>query len=355
MGGDRLFPITTLPKINLDHLHLLTDDVGLIQHAYFSIPDRNYGYSSDDVGRALAVLVLIYEKEQRKDIYPLINTYLSFLKHAQTKDGHFHNFMGYNRIFLDNEGSEDTLGRVIYGLGHAVFHGPTEKMRLMAQQMVEKSLDLLDNLQFPRAKAYAICGLYATRTWYRDNESSFGLILTKLADELVNLYENNHKKGWAWFEEKVTYGNANISEALLLAYQVTKDPKYRKVGLETLKFLTDCQWNGEFFDLIGNQGWYTYGGKKAVFGQQPIDAGYLTKAYITAYNVTGDNIYLDLAKYAFEWFFGRNRLKIPLYEHDFGAVADGLDSCGVNVNCGAESIVCFLLALLSLQGVIAKK
>jgi len=347
-------PLISLPKINLGHIHLLTDDVGLIQHSYFCIPDRNYGYSSDDMGRALVVLADIYNQDHKNDVLSLITTYLSFLRHAQTKIGHFHNFMGFDRRFLDKEGSEDTLGRVIFGLGHVVELASNDKMRAIAKNMIEKSSHLLENLKFPRAKAYTICGLYAALKRSEDVSDPLRCILTKQSDELVSLYKDNRQKEWAWFEKEVTYGNASICEALLLAFNLTKNLMYKKVGLTTLKFLTKCQWNGEFFDLIGNEGWYAIGGKKAIYGQQPIDAGYLTRAYVTAYEITGDRQYLDLAKYAFEWFFGRNRLDTPLYDSDTGAVSDGLDPDGVNSNCGAESVICFLLALLSLYRVSPK-
>ena len=86
-----------------------------------------------------------------------------------------------------------------------------------------------------------------------------------------------------------------------------------------------------------------------MFGQQPIEAGYLTNAYVTAYEITGDKRYLQHAYHAFEWFLGRNRLGLPLYDFHTGAVADGFDSHGINENQGAESLICFLLALLSLN------
>ncbi len=344
----------TLPDIKLDHLRLLTDDVGLFQHAAFGVPDRDYGYSSDDVGRGLVVLVDIYRHDPKIDVLSLITTYMSFLKHAQTENGHYHNFMGYDRRFLDEHGSEDTLGRVIYGLGHVVRGGPTREMRAMAQNMMEKTGHLLENLRCPRAKAYTICGLYAVLKRY-PGASRFKRILARLSDELVELYESNRDEGWDWFEDRVTYGNANLCDALLLAYKITGNPRYREVGLATLKFLTDIQWNGKFFDLVGNQGWYVRGGEKAVFGQQPIDAGYLTKAYVTAYEVTDDKQYLDLGRHAFEWFLGRNRLGIPLYDFATGSVADGIDSHGINANRGAESTICFLLALLALSRHSQKK
>lgn len=49
-----------LPKISLDHLVRLTDETGLFQHAPFGVPDRSHGYCTDDVGRALVVLLRHY-------------------------------------------------------------------------------------------------------------------------------------------------------------------------------------------------------------------------------------------------------------------------------------------------------
>ena len=119
---------------------------------------------------------------------------------------------------------------------------------------------------------------------------------------------------WQWFEDILTYGNAKIPEALLRAYQVTQNEEYLEVALESLDFLTKEQWNGVYFELIGNEGWYPRGGERALFGQQPIDAGYLVEAYVAASEVTDDYKYLELARLAFEWFLGRNRLNTALYD-----------------------------------------
>nr|WP_321397231.1 glycosyltransferase family 4 protein [uncultured Desulfobacter sp.] len=47
-----------LPEIKLDHLKAMTDDTGLLQHTSHTIPDRAYGYCTDDNARALLVAVL---------------------------------------------------------------------------------------------------------------------------------------------------------------------------------------------------------------------------------------------------------------------------------------------------------
>ena len=345
-----IFFHTTLPEIKLNHLYLLSDDVGIFQHATFGIPDRDHGYSTDDVGRGLAVLT--DDQIPNQDILPLMTIYLSFLHHAQTENGHFHNFMNYDRRFTDEQGSDDTLGRAIFGLGHVVRWGLTEGMRALAHSMIEKSEPMLENINSPRAKAYTICGLCVALKRYEERQyndtDKIKSIIIKLSDELIALYDETRTEDWNWFETIVAYGNAKICEALLYAFQATHDLRYKEVGLTTLEFLTDIQWYGTFFDLVGNEGWYNINKEKAVFGQQPIDAGYLTNAYITAYDITGDKRYLHQAYHAFEWFLGRNRLGIPLYDFGTGGVADGLDSQGVSANQGAESSICFLLALLSL-------
>ncbi len=153
----------------------------------------------------------------------------------------------------------------------------------------------------------------------------------------------------------MTYGNAKIPEALLRAYQVTQTQDYLDVALESLDFLTKEQLNGVYFELIGNEGWYPRGGEKALFGQQPIDAGYLVEAYVAASEITNRTKYLELARLAFEWFLGRNRLNAALYDFADGAVADGIDSNGISANQGAESVVCYLLAVLGLSELNAQK
>ncbi|MDW5550999.1 glycosyltransferase family 4 protein [Methanosarcina sp.] len=367
-----------LPEVKLDYLKLLTDDVGIIQHTNLGVPARHYGYSTDDVGRALVALTQLIDNQKKADeLWKLITTYLSFLEHAQTDTGHFHNFMSYKREFLDEKGSEDTLGRAVYGLGHVVSCPYLSKnIRTLAHTLISRAGPEMEKLVYPRAKAYTMCGLYEMlRTGVdadefevvfnsrRDAVKSIDSLISKdtfestfinHANSLVDLYEANRKEDWNWFEPTVTYSNAKLSESLLLAYNYTKNRTYRKVGLATLDFLTEIQWKGDFFDMVGNQGWYSYNGEKPIFDQQPIEAGYLTQAYVSAYEIVRDRKYLELSRYSFEYFLGRNRLQTVMYDYSTGAVCDGLNSDGMNCNQGAESIVCFLMALSSLNKHINK-
>jgi glycosyltransferase involved in cell wall biosynthesis len=350
----KMLPVITLPDINLDHLMALSDDVGLLQHACFGIPDRDNGYSADDVGRGLAAIMTCYNQQKDEQILPLIRTYVSFLNHSQTEEGHFHNFMSYDRRFQDQQGSEDTLGRVLWGLGTVVRWGPKEQVRALAQNMMARAAPTVFEIQAPRAKAYAIMGMYHLLQKFV-GASQFRRLLIQLADDLVGLYKESQTDDWHWFEDVITYGNAKIPEALLRAYQVTQNEEYLEVGLESLDFLTKVQWNGVYFELVGNEGWYPKGGERALFGQQPIDAGYLVEAYVAASEVTNLSKYLELARLAFDWFLGRNRLNTALYDFADGSVADGIDPNGISANQGAESVVCYLLAVLGLSELKAQR
>lgn len=350
----KMLPLITLPEIKLDHLISLSDDVGLLQHACFGIPDRDHGYSADDVGRGLAALMTCYNQQKDEQMLPLIRTYVSFLYHSQTETGDFHNFMSYDRRFMDSQGSDDTLGRVLWGLGTVVRWGTKEQIRALAQNMMAKAAPRILEVESPRGKAYAIIGMYHLLQKF-EGASQFKRLLILLADDLVSLYKENRSADWEWFEDVIAYGNAKIPEALLRAYQVTQSDEYLNVALESLDFITKKQTNGVYFELVGNEGWYPKGGEKALFGQQPIDAGYLVEAYVAASEVTNNYKYLELARLAFEWFLGRNRLNTALYDFADGSVADGIDSSGISANQGAESVVCYLLAVLGLSELKAQR
>ena len=269
---------------------------------------------------------------------------MSFLQYAQTPSGHFHNFMGFDRKFRDEHGSDDTLGRAVWGLGYVVRHRSGEGVGALAQEMLRRALEPARALRSPRGWAYVITGLALALSRHKEHQE-YRQVLSELAGRLLARYQAAATPDWRWFEERITYGNAKMSEALLLAYQITGNVRYKEVGLTTLDFLLGLTWTGSYFDLIGNQGWIERGKSRAIFSQQPIDAGYLVEACDTAYQVTKEARYLEMARAAFAWFLGQNRLGVPLYDEETGAVADGLDPQGPSQNQGAESLISFLLAL----------
>ena len=72
-----------VPPPRLDHIIRLTDDVGIIQHAKYIVPDRYRGYCTDDNARALiAVLMARDVIPDASTVTNLACTYMSYLDHA---------------------------------------------------------------------------------------------------------------------------------------------------------------------------------------------------------------------------------------------------------------------------------
>ena len=121
-------------------------------------------------------------------------------------------------------------------------------------------------------------------------------------------------------------------------------------GLESLDWLAGLQCAGEgHFVPIGSNGFYEFGHERARFDQQPVEAQAMVSACLEAFRITRDRRWNKEARRAFEWFLGRNDLKLPLYDATTGGCRDGLHPDRPNENQGAESTLAFLQSLLELR------
>lgn len=339
--------VHTLPDVNMNYLEMLTDDAGIVQHALYGIPDYKYCYSADDAARAMVACSHYFNLFKDESVLPLVDKYLAFLAHARQESGWFYNYMNYQKEFPWQEVSQDTFGRCLWGLGVVTRLVQNRDQNLLAGELLEASLPLLDKLTYTRALAYSACGLAAFLLRHPGSQSAqAGLSL--IAENLLGRYRRNATASWQWFEDFLTYDNARLPQALLLSYRHLGEPAYLEAALEALDFLIAVQYHDDYLDLIGNQGWYIKGGKKALFCQQPLDAGALTETCLLARALTGQQKYLDMAYIAFQWYLGRNRLGKALYHPATGACADGLTPDGPSKNKGAEATISFLLALVAL-------
>ena len=148
----------TIP-LSFDHLNVLTDDTGILQHARFAVPDRDHGYCTDDNARAL--IVALMARPELRDADALLNLaarYLSFLQHAfNPQNGRFRNFMSYARQWQEEMGSEDSHGRALWALGHAVFE-PTRYVGA-AMTLFERALPAMHGITPIRSCCFALLGL----------------------------------------------------------------------------------------------------------------------------------------------------------------------------------------------------
>jgi hypothetical protein len=165
------------------------------------------------------------------------------------------------------------------------------------------------------------------------------------------MYEAIRRPDWKWFENVVAYGNARLSQAMLLVGSSCSDDHMVSAGLESLDWLSTtqhCEINHHFVP-IGSQGFYRQGGEKARFDQQPLEAAGAVSACLQAYRVTGEGRWRTEAWSAFNWFLGDNDLQLPLYDSATGGCRDGLHPDRANENQGAESTLSFLMALLEMR------
>ncbi len=331
----------------LDHLVALTDDTGIIQHATHDVPNRATGYCTDDVARALIVAVLASRRSASEAIGKrLVSTYLAYLHDAQLPDGWFHNFMGYDRTWQDGRGTPDSFGRAVWGLGTCMRLAPRDSWRRLAGRLVMTALPHIAQLGHPRSSAYAALGLVNALEAPDADRGAIEAALRSAIEPLAAAFTGHAAPGWTWCEPLMTYDNARLAEALIRGGRALADPRLTDIGLYMLTFLAGVVVEDDVFVPVGNDGWYPRGGRKARFGQQPIEAAGMIDACLAAHAASGDARHLRNANIAFDWFFGANTAGATLVAN--GGCCDGIDPSGINPNMGAESTVAYLLGAMAI-------
>ncbi|MHC4750439.1 MAG: glycosyltransferase [Planctomycetota bacterium] len=335
-----------LPEPSLDHLRKLTDDTGLYQHAKFAIPNREFGYCTDDNARAVIATTKYYSQYPEPQALKLLDIYLSFIIHSQNTDGSVRNFMNFDRTWFKNEPLNDAFGRVLWAFGTVMAKPPTPAYLSIAKDCFDKSVGRVQK-QLPRGMAYSILGM-SDYLKHFPGASDIKRQLELAADGLITQYEENSYPDWQWFEDTLTYDNAVLPHALYVAGLVSDNKKYREIAKKTCEFLLADTFNGEHFSFVGCKGWYERGKTKATFDQQPIEAASTVRMLKAAYDTTQNKRFLTLQRKAFDWFLGQNDLRTQLYDFRTKGCYDGLTRDGVNTNQGAESTLSFLLSLLTM-------
>ena len=224
------------PEIKLDHLRLMTDGTGLLQHAAFSIPRYEDGYCLDDNARALLLMALIEDSgvANPRETRALAIRYLAFVNHAFNVDnGRFRNFLTFSRDWAEKSGSEESHGRALWALGSVVGRAAEPGRLSLSSALFHAALPALQGFSSPRAWAYALLGF---GEYLRAFEGDRGVQSARktIADRLLGLYHRTQTGEWPWFEDKVTYCNARLSQALIVSGHGMGDKAMIEAGLESL-------------------------------------------------------------------------------------------------------------------------
>ena len=335
---------STLP---LEAVERMTDAVGMIQHAVYSVPNRSHGYCIDDNARALMMMVRRGDDRRSAVLAP---AYAAFVQHGwHPARQRFRNFMGYDRRWLEECGSEDSNGRTIWALGLTAAKAPWPSLRDWASKLFDETAHIALDLAAPRARAFAAFGALELLEAFPDRELAHRLVRHS-SEQLMQLHEQDSREGWDWFEPSLAYDNARLPEALILAGRALGEPQMVERGLSTLTWLVRQQTSPRgAFRPVGCKSFGRPYAPPLAFDQQPLEATATIDAAAAAFRVTADDHWRAVAQRAFAWFFGDNDAGMPLGDASDGSCFDGLMATGINRNQGAESILSLHLAAQTMR------
>jgi len=338
------------PDMQIGHFLSMCDDTGLFQHAVHSVPDRSHGYCVDDNARALLLACALNNPGEQRLSEVLTARFAAFVQHAWNPDtGRFRNFMGFNRTWLEDKGSEDSHGRTLWALGEAARGDASPSRRRWATALFAQALPTAESFRSPRAWAFTLLGLDAYCTVAPDDLHAKE-VRHSLADRLMSCLALVETPDWVWFEEGLAYDNARLPQALILTGMATQTPDYLDAGLRSLRWLMTQQTTSVgHFRPVGTAGFGELRQHPRAFDQQPVEATATIAACLTAWRADGDAGWEAMAKVAFAWFLGSNDLSVALVDARTGSCRDGLHPDRANENRGGESVVCYLLGLAEIR------
>jgi len=344
-------PAPALPALPLDHFSAMCDDTGLFQHAIYGIPDRNHGYCIDDNARALLLCCGIGADRQAAVIKSMQPRFAAFIQHGWNPDtGRFRNFMAYDRRWLEDVGSEDSHGRTLWALGACAAQSEDPQLAQWAAALFGQALAKVETFTSPRAWAFTLLGLgfYCVA---RPGDREAHHLRLALAGRLHSLLLACQSPDWMWFEDRLTYDNARLCEALIVTGKGAGSRELVDAGLRSLHWLLERQTAPDgHFRPIGSQGFLLISRETPLcFDQQPVEACATIAACLAASIVDPAPSWHVEAHKAFAWFTGANDLGLPVVDTLTGSCRDGLHPDRANENRGAESLLSYLLALSDMR------
>jgi hypothetical protein len=328
------------------HLEVLSDEVGIWQHARGTLPDRRFGYCTDDVARLLVVDVLQAHELGWAAVDASVRRSLAFVEEAfDAPSGRFRNLRDARGRWLEADRSEDCHARALVGLAAVAVEAPDRELAERSKAMFDRALPAAGSFGALRPMAAALLACVALV----DGGLSAGAseAVERLAGILAGSFDGaSSDLEWPWPEPVLTYENALPAQALIVAGVALGRPGMLARGCAVLDWLIDVQLGQDgCLSPVGNKGWWPRGGPRSRFDQQPIEAATLLAAAAAAARATGGERYLDAAESAYGWFLGDNDVGVAVADPASGSCHDGLQPLGLNPNRGAESTLMWLTAL----------
>jgi hypothetical protein len=263
---------------------------------------------------------------------------LRFLQDALDSQGRCRNRMNRNGGWEDSPALDDCWGRSIWGLGTAVSHSDDHLIRHLATKGLQRAMR--QRSAWPRAMAFAALGAAEVLS-VDPYDMSARALLSDAADAVTG---PRRQPGWPWPEQRLTYANATLTEAMIAAGSALERPALMQHGLELLEWLLDRETRHGHLSVtpVGGSSPKDEG---PGFDQQPIEVAALADACARAGSVDGNPRWVDGITAAANWFLGDNDSGVLMWDPDTGGAFDGLERDGANLNQGTESTLALLATL----------
>lgn len=325
----------TLPAPRFDHLRALTGRAGLWERARVSTGPVEYGLRTDDNARAL--VVVSRQAASSGGLADLAATYLGFVLEARNETGEFRSRRSADGTWEDGVGSDDSHGRAWWALGSAAHSAPSEWMRRAGYD----AFSTCTSFESTRLRANAYASLGAVEMLTADPEHAAARDLLERASGVI---ADATRTTIPWPEDRITYDNARLPDALMAAGAALGDRRLVANGLRLLEWLVDVETSGNHFSFAPVAGW-SIGESRPGFVQAPIEAWAMADACHRAWVITDDAVWRVRACRAARWLFGLNDTGMALYDPDTGATCDALGPVTVDEGRGGESTLAGIASL----------
>lgn len=341
MSGPALFaplmPSTRPPMLPpWRHVLTMTDGIGMFEHADLDAPRLAHGYCTDDVSRLL--IAIVREPSPGRELSELARVCFRFLVEAQGVTGRVRNRRSVDGRWHGRRGVDDCWGRSVWAFGTAARLAADEGARSSAVSYFGHAVAQ----RSPHRRAMAFAALGAAEMLAVQPRHSRAQRL--LADSVVAIGPLSDDPSWPWPEDRLSYANAAIAEALIAAGSLLDRPSVLNDGLVLLRWLLDRQLvDGHLSPVpVGGLG---RDDRPPAFDQQPIEVAAIADACARAAVVTGDAAWQSSVDLAVQWFAGNNDLGAVMSDPVTGGGFDGLTPHGPNLNQGAESTLALITTL----------
>lgn len=311
----------------------MSDAVGMFEHADHDRVRREHGYCTDDMAR----LLVVASREPGIDAprRDLRRSGLRFLAAAQSPNGLIRNRRTVGGRWLDPHGVEDCWGRSVWAFGTAARSAGEDWLR--ARSLACFDLSAVHRSPHRRSMAFAALGAAEVVVRHPGHRVAIDL----LADAVAAIGPPANDPVWPWPEQRLSYANAAVAEALIAIGDALDRPDVVADGLLLLGWLLDRETvDGHLSPTpVGGAGIDDGPGR---FDQQPLEAAAMADACARARAITGDERWRRGLGLAVGWFAGSNDRGVAMWDPATGGGYDGLTADGVNLNQGAESTLAFI-------------